>query len=697
MLLFMGQLQITGSQFGWAPIILTGGFAAILIYYYWMSGPIIANTTLQGRWIDKDEAVALLFPDVTSFYFAPDYVAWRVQGSNMIQGAKILQTVDVRSTWRNVSPSELRRRLKAYEDAMGHGTLRVGTWHMRLPIDVEAFRSALTRRRDWKQADFDSGGLRSRLEQAERMTVAISRMEKEGEKPYDARFFISIADEAESQEDLENLLNVHAKQIVNMFDSLDVKTEVLTNLKLYYGLSFFRPQALLGNPPAPVSSAIRPVRVMSSDLGFQNPFVTRRMPPLERLLSGIYLGKIRDVGIPVSWNPEQQVSLHWLVIGPPGTGKSTFARTVMIRARRDMGVPVWVIDPAGEYAGAVENLGGLVVDFSKPEGDKVNPFILYGRDPTAVATNMSEMLAYISGLVGPERALIDKVIRECYETFGISVDDKETWRDDASNYVTMEVVYNYILANMEKFPLDELPYAKSALGKIARVSVGAYKMGRATFNLDELWKKRIPVCFNLKGLEIYMQRAIVWSILTQLYALAYIRYKISEEFNLLAIVDEAHLFARPVEADVPGGYIEPPLSMFVRMMRKRGVGIALLTHLPNDLVPPGETTSIVFQAAGTIFLFGSTEDSYLRFCVNNLHLQEDEAEQMLWMGRGEGMLRFYRDPRPVPLKIDPEPDALAKTGEEPEQPTEARPAGQKRTLRGVYDDFVAAEIKQRFP
>jgi hypothetical protein len=336
-------------------------------------------------------------------------------------------------------------------------------------------------------------------------------------------------------------------------------------------------------------------------------------------------------------------------------------------------------------------LRGVVIDFSRPDGDKVNPFILYGRDPTSVATNMSEMLTYISGLFGPERAFVDKAIRECYETYGISIDDRETWQDVLSNYVTMETLYQYIQANMAKFPLDELPYAKSVLGKIARVSIGAYKMGRATFSLDELWRRQVPVAFNLKGLETYMQRAIVWSILTQLYALAYIRYQISEKFNLMLIVDEAHLFARPVEADVPGGYIEPPLSMFLRMMRKRGVGLCLLSHAAADFIPPGETTSVIFQGAGTVFLFGGTEDSYLRFCANVLHLSEDEVAQMLWMGRGEGMLRYYGDPRAVAIKLDPESEALAQTAETEEgilRPSKAD-AMKKSSLRGLYNDFLS--------
>jgi len=63
------------------------------------------------------------------------------------------------------------------------------------------------------------------------------------------------------------------------------------------------------------------------------------------------------------------------------------------------------------------------------------------------------------------------------------------------------------------------------------------------------------------------------------------------------------------------------------------------------------------------------------------------------------MLRYYGDPRAVAIKLDPEPDALAKTAE-----TEQGVSGRSRTsavkkssLRELYDDFVvAAEVKKRF-
>lgn len=125
------------------------------------------------------------------------------------------------------------------------------------------------------------------------------------------------------------------------------------------------------------------------------------------------------------------------------------------------------------------------------------------------------------------------------------------------------------------------------------------------------------------------------------------------------------------------------------------------SHMAGDFIPPGETTSIIFQAAGTIFLFGSTEDSYLRFCANALHLAEDELAQMLWMGRGEGMLRYYGDPRAMAVKIVPEQEALTKKVEDGKTSSENAPSREQKkssSVREAFDNFVMKkEIAQRFP
>jgi hypothetical protein len=294
----------------------------------------------------------------------------------------------------------------------------------------------------------------------------------------------------------------------------------------------------------------------------------------------------------------------------------------------------------------------------------------------STATTITEMMTYISGLTGAERYFLRRVALEVYSIFHVDPARSETWSDEESNEVTFEVIYNYIKARLESYPPDDAILAKGAINKIEQVSVGKYRIGRGTFSLDELYKRRIPVCFALKGLSDYMQKAIMWTIMKQLYALAYNRYKIAEDLQLIMLVDEAHLFSKPVQAQgVPGGVIEPPLSEFVRMMRKRGVGCFLLSHSPSDL------PKILYETIGTLFLFGSTSRDYVDWCRDHLYLNPEDVKQMLWMGRGEGVIRFYGDPRSIAIKVIAEPETLATP------PAEAETKADEKAGDSLYEWF----------
>ena len=1076
-LLFTGTISTTGSSFGYVGLITAAGSAMVLFYFYRMAGPIVHKVTLQDQIMSAKEFAQLVYSDISRIYWGSDYIAWTFINRPGIAGARILYVKDVKSTYKEMSKSELERLLRSYEVTMGSGTMRLGTYHVRLPIDVEAFKSGVRRKMDTAHSTFDAGGPPSFLHKFKQQEAILKRIEQGIEQAYDARFFIHVTDIADSREELENLLNAHTENIRNRFrNDMNMEVEVCRDVKLREALQFFRPMALVDDSFTS-TGFFRPARVLTFDLIFQNPFVTRRMPPLEDLLYGIEIGQIKGSGIPVSWNPAKVPSFHGLIIGPVGclvgdervvlgngavekicdlgsrhlesinvklrtgreggetatatvfhkyppqpileivtesgrslkgtynhpvlvatndpidnnkmvevwkqldeiivgdkvrivqgfrstiqgkyktgwtapktkhrsfsikvpsvidenlaalmgiiiadgdfhrdrtiniylsseerdlvselrkivsnlfdtsitvtqrkpsviqvhinrtpicnllsflhtkriprviwhspnsvfasflrwlfegdghvrvkavgksnigyvskdlelihdvqfallrfgidsriylhkytgcynleiyrandiikfarkigfasdekkeqlnkavenissirrrrhkkitervvavrqrppepvydleipgvhrfiangfishnTGKTTFARSLAVRAYRDLGIRVWAIDPAGDYTELFERMGGVVVDFSDPEhGDKLNLFILYGRDPVQVAKETVEMMGYIAGVRGAERPLLERVIREVYRHFNIDETNPRTWTDEASNEVTFEVLYNYLKARIDRLPPHEATLASSIASKIEYLAVGSYKLSRGTVSLDELFKGAKPVCFRITDpLPPYLKKIIVWIILKQLESLSYIRYNISEDLQLIFIIDEAHEFSRPVQDyEVAGGYIEPPITRFVRMMRKRGVGLWLLSHSPSDFVPPGEKTAVLFETIGSIFMFGSTNEHYLAFCKFTLGLTDDEINDvetgLKWMSRrGEGMLRYFGDPRPIPVRLIPEPAALTGVSEPiilSEEGFETEPANLKEWYEKIVRDQDLTEVR----
>jgi DNA helicase HerA-like ATPase len=395
---------------------------------------------------------------------------------------------------------------------------------------------------------------------------------------------------------------------------------------------------------------LSPIIVLSLDFAWQNPLVARRLPPLRRILRGIYIGKTEG-GIPISWSPFLAPNNNITIIGPMGTGKTTLVMTFLYRAYKMLGIPTWVFDIAGEYVSIIQKLGGIIIDLKK---DKVNPFVLYGSDPVSIADNVTKMCTYLIGLRGFERFFLRETILKLYRRCGISPENPKTWSDRASNNVSFDLLRRYLEDGLRKsiIPKEDRQIVKSILEKVKIFATGAYKLSKASFSLDTLYKLRKPICFLLRGLPSYVQKVIVWTLLEQLHSLFYNRYKLSDELRLFLVIEEAHIFSRSEPADVPSGKIDPPLAEYIRSMRKLGHGVICITHKPTDL------DSLFLEAVGTLIMFGSTDAHYVDFCRKQLHLPFNESKRLLWMKKGECYIRFYADARSVLVKVDPEDDVL---------------------------------------
>jgi len=396
----------------------------------------------------------------------------------------------------------------------------------------------------------------------------------------------------------------------------------------------------------------KPVTALTYDLIFQNPYIAPRLPPASELLKGIFLGATRS-GNPVGWNYARLPNHHVIVLGPPGSGKTCLSMSFIYRACVMQGIPFWVFDPHKQYDRVVKDLGGMIIDMRE---EKVNPFVLYGAEPVSVANRLSEFCAYLVGLVGAERFLFRKSVLELYEERSVLARDARTWTDEKSNKVNFVSLAKYIKRRLKLGAYGkDSSLAMSILDKIEPLVKGKYAFSAGTISLAELFESKTSVCFRLAGLPDYLQKGIVWTVLEGLNSLMYNRYAIFEELRLLVLVEEAWMFAKPVEADVPGGRIVPPLAEFARHMRKMGFGLVLITHASTDLEPT------LFEQVGTLFILPSRageETEYSEFCRKQLNLLEEDIKAMSWMRRGQAFMRHHGDPRPVAINVVPEPIAL---------------------------------------
>jgi len=432
--------------------------------------------------------------------------------------------------------------------------MAIATYHLKLPIDKESL-IGLRKSRDMYKSSYDVGGTMSHLDEAEKRDAVLRRIEQNLEEPYEARFFIATWAEAQGIEGLEQKLSDHTTHIVNRFQNdIGVTVEELRDDELLEASRNFFPGAQMALKSSQ-SRRLNPLTVLSMDLVWQNPLIARHLPPLQKLLRGVYIGKTPE-GIPVCWNPKIVPSHHITVLDPMGTGKTTFIKSFTYRAHLLLGIPSWIFDVAGEYAPFIRELGGTIIDLKEK---KVNPFVLNGADPVSVANGIAEMLTYLAGLRGDERFYFRTIITELYEKYGVDADSAETWTDQASNKVNFETLHHHLSDKLKsgEIKAEDLNLARGVLNKIEVFSIGAYRIGKADLTLDQLYRSEKPVCFLLKGLPEYLQKALVWSILEQTNTLFYNRYKIHEELQLMIVVEEAHLFSKPVPADLPGGKIEP--------------------------------------------------------------------------------------------------------------------------------------------
>jgi hypothetical protein len=659
LLAISGQFAVTGSTFSYISLAIAGG---CLVFFFVMAkraDDIMYRDSVMGEVMSGVAVNAMHDGQPRVEMFENDMIIWQWESEpQIVHAAQIIEAANPKMTSHDMSEMELARMTRDYESIKNTPGVDIIAVEARKKIASPEWLRALERKRDNWKLDADMGGRYTQLEKAEATTSTIRRMKESMEYAYDSRFFLMVATDAPTIEEVKQQLKPKVNAIADrMRDQLKLDPIILKGAMLKEGTRFFRVYTALG-PPRNKPSRLLTIRTLSLDLGFHTPFATPRLPPLSKLIKGIYIGHVITDNRPVHWDPTdpEMPNFHALILGLSGSGKTTAGRTFLYRAL-EIGIPYWALDPAGDYVELTKRLGGAVIDF---ESETINPFVLYGQNPVNVAKNVTDMVTLVSGLRGAERQFFQETILQEYAAAGVDVSDNKTWTDEASNRVNFTGIYEKLKAKLGSLSATEEFLARGVVHKIQDLSIGQFALREQSLNLDELFRNKKPVCFYLReALGEGLRKTIAWTILTQLRAMAFTRYKISEELRLFCLVDEAHHFTQAaVHPDLPGGRLDTPITDFIREMRKKGVAIWLLSQSPADFLSPGERMSPIFLNVATTIMLGKADVDYMEFVKRYMKLSEEDTygpNGLYWMTRhGQGILKKGNDPRSIPIQIDAE-------------------------------------------
>jgi nucleoside-triphosphatase THEP1 len=329
---------------------------------------------------------------------------------------------------------------------------------------------------------------------------------------------------------------------------------------------------------------------VSHQLAWLAPHVFLR-PRTRRTPKAIYLGRGLRRDEEVWLELDLLENVHGLIVGPMGSGKSTFARTLALRALERGIVPI-IIDPSGEYRKFAERLGWEIIDLTDRKLDI----------SACQASDLRRAFDYVSPLSDWE-----------YMELKRALERGDLW---SARVAALELIRDYF------YPPSVSAGELLEAGKPFVLCLGSSARG-----------EYVPM-------PVEIQRFAFLALLAQLrdYALA----KGLSEPRWMLIVDEAHLLARPLR-----GEVESPVATVARMLRKFGLAVVLLTHDWRDI------DDSYVRHCGWRLALSHSDPSYVEDTRVYMALTPGELSWFQRGLRGRAVLRRGFEPHNILVEVEP--------------------------------------------
>lgn len=338
----------------------------------------------------------------------------------------------------------------------------------------------------------------------------------------------------------------------------------------------------------------------------------------------------------------KDLAKHMLVVGTPGSGKTTFSVSLLDRLWKEHHIPFLVIEPAkNEYRALVQSIPELQV--FTPGKNFISPFVFNPFVPpknvkleTYKSTLKTAFAAAVS-MSTPLDKIFEESINNCYSDFRwldtYTVDDKgQTFN-----------IADFIKCFQNTF--DEIGYTGDAknIGRAGVVRLNSLSNlfdNYFSIPIQDLLEK--PTIIELAAIENSDQKALIISLLL-LSILAYVNSNYVGEGGLknVILLEEAHVLL-DAESNASQGDANPSAiaqGLVKRMLaeiRSYGVGIVIADQSPRKV-----STDVV-ALTDMKMVFRLVEATDKQIVADSMNMSEAQIQRMSRLKPGEAFLFFNR-------------------------------------------------------
>jgi len=321
------------------------------------------------------------------------------------------------------------------------------------------------------------------------------------------------------------------------------------------------------------------------------------------------------------------VNANMAIFASSGAGK-TVATSEFIMRDLGMNRDVVIIDPKGEYAGLVDELGGTNVDIYEGSDVTLNPFTLGTGPSDSLNTRKQSLPAFFEMMIGTISdaglPVLAKCINVAYEQKGIT-DDRTTWdREPPVMSEFYEVLYSYVNGKISDMGGMHDPSRVAALAIAQKIEPyakdGTYRSFYDGQNTVDFSGNLIN--YNISRVPPPVRNGIMYLIMSQMYD-----YMSAKQRGYRSLyMDEAWAILSANAESV---------RTMLKTCRSRMLGLCVITQ---DQVDASAIDETIFNNVGSVIIMKMVGTAAGKSIGAKVGLTPTQSAELERLQKGEGYI-----------------------------------------------------------